>query len=394
MKKTKILYMLFVISGIALIASSCGGPVRRADKAWGAAARMLVTTKDDPWKYAEAIYAFGPRFPVVDYVTQKRTQALMLLASGQTPGLIAQDSDGPYFTDKTTDGRIVQEHRDQVVADLMTAQIDPFTGFVTPDGDDVEIKRFLLRSMAKIDLDKLKSGDKVIPGANGNELGWTLIAFSLASLTISEWNNEKEDLVKFDDLMKIALGRPVEWGSYSGLMEQRGIAVALSEYKRYRFAEQTALYEASKKKKNGKRMSKPSKDKIELKGVWKEAQKHVDGVIALMKKNQAEDGSFSDKWYSKKSVPKDVEQQVLYTGMALDYLMAALDEDGLNEPWVAKTVKILSRRVVKNRFFLYEKPWALTHAAHALQQYSVRVRHADQTPDWALNDQKKSGCCD
>jgi len=284
-------------------------------------------------------------------------------------------------------------HRNQFIADVISARADPDSIFVTDAGNSVLISDFVARAMRKIDPGELTATDRLRTGPDGNELGWTLIAFSRAKLELADWVNEKRERIYFTDLLRIALDRPVNWGSYEGLIEQLGIAVSLHEYKKDRLADALAEHDALLKKNPKTAGPRPTIDTVELHGIWSEAQSHVDDVVALLKKNQNPDGSFSRSWHRGRKKPADFEEMLLYTGHALDFLAVALKDDQLAAPWVTKTLSALSKSISRNRYQLRDKIWAAAHAAHALMEYRNRLLAAGKPPEavWARDPNSK--CC-
>lgn len=393
MKKLRHPIIFLLIICFAVFTTSCSDRLaKKAAKGWMAAQRPFVTTDDESWKMFEGIYAFGANFLLVDSVTQERTQALSYIAAGSIRGLIKKDAVGPYFAGRVGESP-GEPHRNQFLADLISARVDSNTDFVADTGDTAQILEFTNRAMQKVDPDTLAASNTLITGPDGNELGWTLIAFSRAQLVLSSWTNEKGRQVYFTDLLQVALDRPIEWGSDEGLNEQIGIAVALYEYKKNRLSEALAAYDAFKKKNVGAAGEKPTIDTIELRGIWKEAQDHVDKVTAILKKNQNFDGTFSKSWHTARKPSGDLGELLLFTGQALDFLAVALNDNQLKEDWMRKTVTGLSDSILRNKYRLQNKNWALTRAAHALMCYRFRIMNTGNPFPKSPDGSVESGCC-
>ncbi|MFA6449003.1 MAG: hypothetical protein WCX65_06040 [bacterium] len=381
---------LILLTGV-VFSTSCGNRMtKKINNAWMAADRVTVTTDADPWKLVEGIYGYGDRYVVVDAVTQKRQQALSVISSGVFPDLIKFDNRGPYFEGKAG-GKEAEQHRNQFLADLIVAQIDNETTFVLQNGDTAGLGQFTQRAMEKIDLADFAPSVPLATGPQGNELGWTLIAFSKANLVTSKWATETGKIVSFEDLLEAALARPVDWGSYEGLIEQLGIAVSVNEYKRFKLAEAFAEYESAKKKDRRFKGEAPAMESVALLGVWEKAQKHVDQVVEMLKKNQNSNGSFSKFWYEKTQKPENAGELILYSGHALDLLDEALPDSRLEEPWVRLSVDELANSILDNRYKLEDKFWAAAHAAHALKAYQFRIKNKGK-PMAFMAVQKP--CCD
>jgi hypothetical protein len=81
---------------------------------------------------------------------------------------------------------------------------------------------------------------------------------------------------------------------------------------------------------------------------------------------------------------------LLYTGHALDFLAVALNDNQLKEEWVQKTVTGLSGVMIRNKYRLQDKNWAVTHAAHALFFYRYRIQNIGNPFPMTSPE---SGCC-
>ncbi|HOO57478.1 MAG TPA: hypothetical protein PLN69_11685 [bacterium] len=393
MRSARYILLIAAVIGVVLAPSCANRTVKKSDKAWAVANRIRLTTEDEPWKLMEAVYAFGPRTVAVDPITQKRTQAIAFLASGAIRGMVKTDAYGAYFVDSVGDKK-VELHRNNFLADMVSAGVDPAKAFVNDQKADSQISEFFRRATVKLDTDMLAQDD-LITGPEGNELGWTLIALAHADMLMMAWVNENGYEIAVEDLLYIALKRPVNWGSYEGLIEQLGIAVALREYRRDLLIEDMARFEAMKKKSPKIKKPRPDLQGVDLKGMWVEVDTHVKNVIEILKKNQNEDGSFSASWYKSKEPPESAEELVTYTGHVLDFLDAALPDENLNDPWVKKTVAALSDTVMRNRYQLYDKTWELTHAAHALRNYGKRVEQAGRPLEGIAElEAETDSCCD
>jgi hypothetical protein len=252
--------------------------------------------------------------------------------------------------------------------------------------------------MTYIDPTAMSASDELVTGPYGNELGWTLIAFSHSNLHKSVWRNYKNRDMGMETLLSIAISRPIDWGSYEGLVEQAGIATALRTYMVNRLAEEKALSEAeSKKGGSGKSGPAPDMRGLELKGTWDGARKHVSGVIEIMRENQNADGTFSATWHSGKQRADNEIDAILYTALALDFMGWALYDDELRDEMPRKAAKALIKSVEKlTPEILSENYFAASSAGRALRQHNDRLialggKAARYNPEAAPDD---SACCD
>ncbi len=376
-------------------ATSCGRRIPGSIKnAWLAASRISVTTDDEPWKMAEGVYGLGSRFVVTDAVTQQRRQAVAYIASGVIPGLVKADQYGAYFAAKA--GKKPGElHRNEFLADFLEADVEPLTSFVSDKkGSMPSMIEFTRRAMITLEPKAFSAKDDVILGPDGNELGWTLIVLAKAGQVTSSWLNVYERQVTMEEVLSVALSRPIEWGSYSGLIEQMGIARALRAYKIYKLNEDIAAYNAEKQKKKSGLGAPPTLETVVASGKWYDAEKHTKRVVKIMKKNQNDDGSFSKLWYRKKAAPANAEETILYTGQALDFLAVALDDKEIREPWVRKAAMATAKAINNNRYQLDGKNWAAMHAMHALRAYMDRLNDIGKMPKELRNQEEPpKECC-
>jgi len=361
--------------------------------------RVPVTTDDEPWKMVEGVYGFGSLFSIKDAVTQEHHRAVMYLDGIKMPGLIKEDRYGPYFTAETRTGRAVM-HRNHFTGAMVYAGVDAYTSFTSDDGGYNTLNDFLRRSAMMLDIEELSESSEVITGPDGNELGWTLLMIAGSNLVTAEWMNHKGRAVKTDQIVELALSRPIEWGSYNGLMEQFGIAAALRSYRMYRLREELAAYEAETKKEEPGAMPRPDLYSVELEGIWIETESHVEEVVELMKQNQRKLGGFDAGWAGGGEGEReaDASEIALYTGHALDFLAVALPDDSLEDPWVLSAVDRLATVVRDNRFQLYDDVWALAHAAHALKAYKQRLENKGKPIEFEkpFDDSipESHSCCD
>ncbi len=399
MNKSKIAALAVVLALSSVALSSCGDRlVKGNNKAWMALFNTPLSTQDEPWKLVEGIRAFGPRFSVPDSITAEREQAIALVAGGIAKGLkVEKDPMGAYFA--AADGfPAPEEHRDQFIARLTGAPTDLTFSFIAKVGEPVQLDLFVRRAMTYIDPYSMSASDELVTGQYGNELGWTLAAFSHSNLHKTIWRNYKNRDMGMETLLSVAISRPVNWGSYEGLIEQAGIATALRTYMVNRLDEEKSLSEAERKKDESKK-SGPAPDMrgLELKGTWDGARKHVNGVLETMRQNQNPDGTFSATWHSGKQRADNETDAILYTALALDFMGWAMYDDELRDEMPRKAAKALIKSVEKlTPEILSENYFAAASAGRALRQYNDRLialggKAARYNPEAAPDD---SACCD
>jgi len=109
-----------------------------------------------------------------------------------------------------------------------------------------------------------------------------------------------------------------------------------------------------------------------LGGIWSETQAAIDDAIAAARENQNPDGSFSIHYFARPGTSPDIAQHLGATGHVLEFLMLALDDVQLGEPWVTRAVLKLCDLFELTQGQSLECG-ALYHAAHALVLYRARM---------------------
>ncbi len=391
-KGTSFLFAVILL----IICSSCGGGgvKGKVKDTMEIVYRMPVTTNDAPWKMMNGIYAVGMRYVILDAVSQERLQAASYIAGNGIPGLVREDEEGGFFSAKAGDME-GERHRDEFVSIFAEAGADASLSLLSGKGQMVGINTFIRRSMRMLDVERLRKNKEPVAGPDGNELGWTLMLMAYSHMLKSSWMNVKGNIISSEDIMQVALERPISWGSYNGLMENYGIAVALREYKKNLLKEEFAKFKAASKRNEDINIVKPTIDSLELQGVWGQAQERVNRVIDTLEQNRNKQGIFTAEWYKGPKTGEPAEE-VLYTGLAMDFLTVALPDDELEAGWVRKAFDELAYIIRNNRYQLYEYNDALTKAAHALRAYYDRTTGNEPIRDRDVliekeNDQ--SPCC-
>lgn len=110
-----------------------------------------------------------------------------------------------------------------------------------------------------------------------------------------------------------------------------------------------------------------------LTGAWTQAHYHLEKHIELARRMQNRDGSFSAKYFKGPKYDSDPSKRVSTTGHTLEFLMMALRQERLKEPWVRNAVNRLSHDLIQYQAESLEVG-GMYHAAHALVLYRERTR--------------------
>lgn len=118
-----------------------------------------------------------------------------------------------------------------------------------------------------------------------------------------------------------------------------------------------------------------------LTGAWLEADQKLQSYIAAAKSGQNPDGTFSSAMFKGRGFSNDFNERIKTSGHMLEWLMAALPERRLSEPWVRRGVEAVARDLINNA----NQPadcGPLYHALHSIILYRDRVapRSAPSSP--------------
>lgn len=363
-----VLFAAAVLAGLA----SCDLPVRRHDLLHLAATPL--TTESPPWYVAHGVMVTGPTLMIEDATSGDEVNAVEHLTREQQ----IKDRNGklissPYREDNLprfprTDGQFVGEgHPNQFLAVLVGAGV-PLSQAVVLDGGAT----FTLADVLENAKHNVRPSQILVePPAKGyedHELGWTIGAFADALGTDAKWQNKWHEDVSVEQLVSIAVQRPIGWGSCGGTHELYGLARALRAHRAHH---------------------------TELTGVWEQLARHLEEAKARARASQHADGSFDYQWAQPKEGDPPAELGVRakthITGHMLEWLVAAATPDEIDAPHLRNADAFLDTCRFKEvalepgrRGTDIISYGALTHAARAMtvyhQKLAVRSAPASKTP--------------
>ncbi|MGE0537201.1 MAG: hypothetical protein AB7O68_19670 [Pirellulales bacterium] len=109
-----------------------------------------------------------------------------------------------------------------------------------------------------------------------------------------------------------------------------------------------------------------------LTGGWLAADQKIKESIALAKKHQQNDGTFSTQFFIRPATSTDIALQLHATGHTFEFLTMALPANELREPWMVRAAEALCGLLDETRSMELECG-ALYHAAHGLILYRQRL---------------------
>ncbi len=178
------------------------------------------------------------------------------------------------------------------------------------------------------------------------EITWTLWFLAKYLDPAEEWTNAKGEEWSIEKLVRIQNSAVVERAACGGTHGMFALA-----YARKHYLEKT---------------EKP------LRGVWLEADQKIKKYVALSKSIQNSDGSFPTKYYKGYGTPSDFSERLASTGHIMEWLMMALSDDEIKEPWVRNGINYLAWNMVQYRH-LPASCGPLYHALDAVVMYQERV---------------------
>lgn len=107
-------------------------------------------------------------------------------------------------------------------------------------------------------------------------------------------------------------------------------------------------------------------------GTWEQADKKIRDAAAAAREFQQPDGSFSTNYFSRAAASAEINDRISSTGHVFEFLMVALGDDEIKQPWVTRAAVHLLDCLEKTQKFDLECG-SLYHAAHGLLLYRQRL---------------------
>lgn len=203
--------------------------------------------------------------------------------------------------------------------------------------------------------------------SEGPEVTWTLWALAHYLKSNEEWTNAKGEPWSIERMVRIEYQQSVlnsACGGTHGLY-----ALAYSRNKRLA-------------------------EKLPLTGYWIYADMKVKRYIEEAKALQNQDGSFSAAYFRGREYNPDFVKRIPANGHMLEFLMCALPENDLKQPWVRRGVESVAQDLIDNRRTPCDCG-PLFHALHALKMYNFRANpnakaYSEIEPRSIVKDTEKS----
>lgn len=303
--------------------------------------RTFETEVHTPWQIAHGVLALRHDYYLKD-ADGKPVKALDWIAGG--PDFRGK----PWFVTTPYGGKghpftepwHFEGHPNQFLALFTLARLPRDFEFAAGLPDDVDPnfgrKKFTVDDWIRTA--KMECNDE-------EEMTWTLWALAFYEDAQAEWNNKDGDPWSMERLIRKQMKSPVNKSACGGNHGLFAIACARNSYLQ-----------------SGQ----------QLRGVYLEAHMHLQTYIELARKMQNKDGSFSSQWYKGPEHSDNINRRLSTTGHCLEFLLVALPQSEIEQPWIRHAVTRISRDLIDSAADPLE-PGGMYHALDALMIYRERM---------------------
>jgi len=179
----------------------------------------------------------------------------------------------------------------------------------------------------------------------GVEITWTLWTLAHYEEPDAQWFNAAGQPWSIERLVRLQVDEPVTSGACGGCHGLFALAYARNMYLS---------------------TGKP------LRGVWFEADQKIKRYIQEAQALQNSDGSFSTNHFSGPGFSEDFGTRITTSGHQLEWLMVALPQSKLKQPWVRNAINRVAKDLIENRHVASDCG-PLFHGMHALVVYRQRT---------------------
>lgn len=293
--------------------------------------RHLNSKDQAAWQVVHGILVYGPSFQI--YHEGKLVDALdHLLSGGPLRGWTMRKGDHGLEAIVEPGTSTGQGHEDQWLGYLSQIGMPIDTKLVVA-GENYQVRDLI--SQAQWDI------------YDGMEATWTLMACATYLPPDAEWTAKDGTKWNIPRIVAMEAAQDLNTSACGGTHRMYGLAVAMKKHKQ---SEQAG--------------DDPT-------GAWAACQKKIDDCVTAARQHQQPDGSLSTNYFSRPSTSAEISKRISTTGHALEFLMVALDDQQIQEPWVTRAVLHLLDCFEKTQKFDLECG-ALYHAAHGLDLYRIR----------------------
>ncbi len=297
------------------------------------------------WTIFHAILGLGPTVTMVDDETGARVNALDFIASGgRVPGLYFIPTQwgldvqtGPQF--------IGQGHQDQFIAEM---------GQWGVPGDRV----FVVNGQPRPFLDFVRESMARARTTQNQELSWAMMVIPHYMGLGVKWKNAAGEDLSVEDLVRYELDCPMGELPPDQRPSKGAPPVACgATHRLFDFAWVHHMH----LRQGGK-----------TEGLWKDVAQRTRDYVALARKDQNPDGTFSTSFFQGPGNVPNLKLRINTTGHIFEWLALALTDDELRAPWVQDAANALALLILQSANQEVDGG-SLYHAAHGLILYHARV---------------------
>jgi hypothetical protein len=294
--------------------------------------RHLSTEDQAAWQIVHGALAFGRDFQI--YHDGQLVGAIdHLFNDGKLKGWVLRKGDHGLETVVDPGSKTGQGHEDQWLGYLSQC------GLKLDDKIVVAGETFTIRDLvtqAQWDI------------YEGMEATWTLMAFTTYLPLDAHWIAKDGTQWNIERMVRMETAQPLGDSACGGSHRMYALSVALKRY----------LAEGGKLTDNAD-------------GTWEQAHQKIRDAVDAVRKFQQPDGSFSTNFFERPATSAEIDKRIYSTGHTLEFLMMALDDDEIEEPWITRAVVRLVDSLEKTQQFPLECG-GLYHGARGLALYRAR----------------------
>ncbi len=300
--------------------------------------RYLTADMHTPWQIIHGLLAYRQDFQLKLKDSDKKINAIEWASSGV-------NFRGESLFQKTVFGGrahpfsqifYFEGHPTQFMAYLTMCRLPPSHEFKTASGEVVTVQ------------DIINNAKMEVTRAPDVEMTWTLWALAHYLEPTAQWVNKKGEHWSMEELLRVELRNAIYDSPCGGTHSLFAIAYARNAHLQSRQP---------------------------LRGVWLEADQKIQRFIAEAKALQNSDGSFSKHYFKGRDFSNDFNTRITGSGHMIEWLMVALPQSRLSEPWVQNGIRCVAQDLIDNRQQSAECG-PLYHAVDGLQIFRERMQNA------------------
>ncbi len=302
--------------------------------------RYLTADMHTPWQVIHGLLAYRQDFQLKIKDSDKKINALEWASNGasfQGESLFQKTPYGgrahPYSQMYWFEG-----HPTQFMGYLTMCRLPATHEFKTAQGEIVTVQDIINNAKMEVTRD---------PHV---EMTWTLWALAHYLEPTAQWVNKNGEHWSMEELLRVELRNTIYDAPCGGTHSLFACAYARNAHLQSRQP---------------------------LRGVWLEADQKIQRFIAEAKALQNSDGSFSKHFFKGRDFSTDFNTRITSSGHMIEWLMVALPQSRLSEPWIQNGIRCVAQDLINNRHVNAECG-PLYHAVDGLQIYRERMQIASR----------------